>query len=63
MMKILRHQQLMLSAQANYASAGGHTKAELNEMAVNRIKAKLNCEVPPDRILYSFGTFNGKGAV
>lgn len=53
----------LANAQTTYASCGGHTKAQRNLNARNRIEAELNCDVPTDKILYSFGTFNGIGAV
>jgi|688.fasta_scaffold96605_3 hypothetical protein len=53
----------LANATVTRAKCGGHTKAELNEKEIYRIKQELKCEIPSDKILYSFGIFNGKGAI
>lgn len=53
----------LANVQTTYASCGGHTKASLNKSERNKIEDELNCGVPTDKLLYSFGTFNGEGAV
>lgn len=53
----------LANAQTTYASCGGHTKASMNKSARSKIEAELNCGVPTDKLLYSFGTFNGVGSV
>lgn len=53
----------LANAQTTYACCGGHTKAAMNKSARNKIEAELNCVVPTDKLLCSFGTFNGVGAV
>jgi hypothetical protein len=53
----------LANAQTTYASCGGHTKAAMNKSVRNKIENELNCGVPTDKLLYSFGTFNGIGAV
>jgi len=53
----------LANAQTTSASCGGHTKASMNKSERYKIEAELNCGVPTDQLLYSFGTFNGVGAV
>jgi hypothetical protein len=53
----------LANTQTTYALCGGHTKAAMNKSARNKIENELNCDVPTDKLLYSFGTFNGIGAV
>ena len=53
----------LANAQTTYAYCGGHTKAAMNQSARSKIETELNCGVPTDELLYSFGTFNGIGSV
>lgn len=53
----------LANIQTTYASCGGHTKAARNRSARVKEEDILNCDIPSDYFLYSFGRFNGTGAV
>jgi len=57
--------QMLANAQCTYASCGGHGKAEMNRIWVERYKAELTAReiaIPENDELYKVGTFNGKGS-
>lgn len=55
----------LANATTTYYCAGGHGKAERNRLHAEDYKAQLIAEgkeIPEDKILLMFGTFNGDGA-
>ena len=55
----------LANARTTAALAGGHGKAQRNEMLVDEYMRELvrrNIEPPSSKILYALGEFNGEGA-
>ena len=58
--------KMLANARTTSASAGGHTKAALNEINVNEniiVLSERGVEIPEDEELYKTGRFNGVGSV
>ena len=58
--------EMLANATKTYYSAGGHTKARLNEIRIKELKEEMTSRgmvIPTDKILCQRGMFNGNGAV